>query len=92
MGNPPGACGTRLCSACGVVTGTMPLNVREWTCETCGATHDRDGNAAINLLAAGLAVTACGADAGPQPGSSSRPGRSVVKQETPLARVGTPSR
>ncbi|MET9318606.1 RNA-guided endonuclease TnpB family protein [Streptomyces sp. NPDC003038] len=83
---------THLCSACGALTGKMPLNVREWTCESCGSTHDRDGNAAINLLAAGLAVTACGAGVRPQRESSSRSGRSVVKQETPPARVGISSR
>ncbi|MCX5198866.1 transposase [Streptomyces sp. NBC_00249] len=83
---------TKRCSACGAVADAMPLDVREWTCVNCGTTHDRDGNAAINLLAAGLAVTACGADVRPQRESSSRPGRSVAKQETPPARVGTPSR
>ncbi|MCX4693841.1 RNA-guided endonuclease TnpB family protein [Streptomyces sp. NBC_01408] len=83
---------TRLCSACGTVAGAMPLHVREWTCENCGTTHDRDGNAAINLLAAGLAVAACGADVRPHRESSSRSGRSVVKQETPPVRVGLPSR
>lgn len=83
---------TRLCSVCGAIAKTMPLHIREWTCEGCGTTHDRDGNAAINLLAAGLAATACGADIRPQRESSSRSGRSVVKQETPPARTGTPSR
>jgi putative transposase len=45
---------SKLCSACGTLHGTMPLNVREWVC-ACGAVHDRDVNAAINILAAGLA-------------------------------------
>ncbi|WP_433230619.1 RNA-guided endonuclease InsQ/TnpB family protein [Actinomadura formosensis] len=52
---------SKLCSACGTVTESMPLNVREWACP-CGAVHDRDVNAAINILAAGRAdrLNACG--------------------------------
>jgi putative transposase len=50
---------TQLCSVCGVLGGKKPLNVREWRCG-CGAIHDRDENAARNILAAGLAATACG--------------------------------
>ncbi|MER6605849.1 RNA-guided endonuclease TnpB family protein [Streptomyces sp. NPDC000927] len=71
---------SKLCSACGTLQGKMPLNVRTWTC-VCGVTHDRDVNAAKNLLAVGLTVTACGAGVRPQrrtPG-----GQSAVKQETP---------
>ncbi|GAA3470299.1 RNA-guided endonuclease TnpB family protein [Nonomuraea roseola] len=45
---------SKLCSACGTITDKMPLNVRTWEC-ACGATHDRDVNAAKNILAAGLA-------------------------------------
>jgi len=45
---------SKLCSACGALRGKMPLNVRDWVC-ACGATHDRDVNAAKNILAAGLA-------------------------------------
>ncbi|GAA4608275.1 RNA-guided endonuclease TnpB family protein [Actinoallomurus liliacearum] len=58
---------SKLCSACGTVADTMPLNVRTWTCG-CGTTHDRDVNAAKNLLAAGLAVSACGAAVRPRSG------------------------
>ncbi|MFD5199962.1 RNA-guided endonuclease InsQ/TnpB family protein [Streptomyces sp. NPDC058375] len=56
----------------------MPLNVRTWTCD-CGTTHDRDVNAAENLLAAGRAVEACGAGVRPQRVSPG--GQSVMKQE-----------
>ncbi|WP_229813399.1 RNA-guided endonuclease InsQ/TnpB family protein [Lentzea flava] len=70
---------SKLCSACGALTSAMPLHLRTWTCG-CGATHDRDVNAARNILAAGLAVTVCGAGARPQrnpPG-----GQSATKQKT----------
>ncbi|WP_394616998.1 RNA-guided endonuclease InsQ/TnpB family protein [Lentzea sp. JNUCC 0626] len=50
---------TKSCSTCGHVVNALPLSVREWTCR-CGAVHDRDVNAAKNVLAAGLAVMACG--------------------------------
>ncbi|MGS2646651.1 RNA-guided endonuclease TnpB family protein [Streptosporangium sp. LJ11] len=45
---------SKLCSACGTIQQSMPLGVREWVC-ACGAAHDRDVNAAKNILAAGLA-------------------------------------
>ncbi|GEL17615.1 RNA-guided endonuclease InsQ/TnpB family protein [Pseudonocardia asaccharolytica] len=46
---------TRACSACGAIGEAKPLHVREWTCG-CGTVHDRDVNAARNILAAGRAV------------------------------------
>jgi putative transposase len=70
---------SKRCSVCGVVQAAMPLSVRVWTCG-CGATHDRDVNAAKNLLAAGRAVTVCGAGVRPQ--RSSPGGQSVRKQKT----------
>ncbi|MFD0592272.1 RNA-guided endonuclease TnpB family protein [Catellatospora coxensis] len=79
---------TRLCSTCGALAQKMPLNVREWTCP-CGDVHDRDVNAARNILAAGLAVTACGGGVRPQRGTS-RTGHSSAKQETPRATKGIP--
>ncbi|HXT91636.1 MAG TPA: RNA-guided endonuclease TnpB family protein, partial [Trebonia sp.] len=51
---------SKTCSACGAITAKMPLSAREWQCASCGASHDRDVNAAKVILAAGLAVAACG--------------------------------
>ncbi|KUO08224.1 transposase [Streptomyces dysideae] len=69
---------SKLCHSCGTLQEKMPLNVRTWTC-ACGTTHDRDVNAAKNLLAAGRAVSACGAGVRPQ--RSSPGGQSAMKQE-----------
>ena len=51
---------SKRCSDCGHTVEKMPLKVRHWTCPECGANHDRDINAARNILAAGLAVSARG--------------------------------
>ncbi|MFF8942878.1 RNA-guided endonuclease InsQ/TnpB family protein [Streptomyces sp. NPDC014864] len=77
---------SKLCGNCGTVREKLPLNVREWTCD-CGTVHDRDVNAARNILAAGLAASACGDGVRPQR-ESSRTGRRSVKQEAQPARVG----
>ncbi|WP_327095834.1 transposase [Nocardia vinacea] len=57
---------TQLCSVCGALSGKKPLHVREWTCP-CGTIHDRDLNAAVNILAAGRAerLNACGGTVSP---------------------------
>lgn len=58
---------SQVCSACGITDGPKPLSVREWTCRECGTVHDRDINAANNILAAGRAdrLNACGAQVRP---------------------------
>lgn len=58
---------TRTCSVCGTIGTAKPLSVREWTCP-CGTTHDRDLNAARNILAAGRAErqNACGTQIRPE--------------------------
>jgi putative transposase len=61
---------SKTCSGCEHVVDKLPLGVREWTCPGCGTVHDRDVNAARNIVAAGLAVTACGAGVRPQRESS----------------------
>ncbi|GAA4393556.1 RNA-guided endonuclease TnpB family protein [Actinomadura verrucosospora] len=79
---------SKLCGTCGTIRAKLPLDVREWTCG-CGSVHDRDVNAARNILAAGLAVTACGDGVRPQR-DASRTRRSSAKQETQRANAGTP--
>ena len=51
---------SKRCSSCGHVLETLSLDVRFWRCPECHTFHDRDINAAKNVLAAGLAVSACG--------------------------------
>jgi putative transposase len=64
---------SQTCSACGVQDGPKPLHVRQWQCRGCGAWLDRDVNAAVNVAkAAGLAVSACGAQARPGPALAQR--------------------
>jgi putative transposase len=66
---------TQTCSACGANDGPKPLQVRSWQCKACGAVHDRDVNAAKNILAAGRAerLNACGGTV--RPGATlARPG------------------
>jgi putative transposase len=60
---------SQVCSACGVTDGPKPLHVRQWACAACGTVHDRDVNAAKNILAAGRADkgNACEAGARPRP-------------------------
>lgn len=51
---------SKTCSDCGCIVEKLPLSVREWTCPECGTTHDRDANAAANILAVGQTVSAHG--------------------------------
>lgn len=80
---------SKTCSACGHLLPKLDLGTRHWTCPVCRARHDRDVNAAKNILAAGRAVAgtnpgdACGADVRQQGETLLR---SAVKQETPAVR------
>ena len=56
---------TQTCSCCGVIPASSPkgragLGIREWVCSDCGAAHERDVNAARNILAAGHCRLAVG--------------------------------
>ena len=78
---------SKTCSACGHLLAELSLSNRHWTCPSCGSRHDRDINAAKNILAAGLAASACGADV--RHSGSSRV-RSAVKQEPRPVTAGIP--
>jgi putative transposase len=84
---------SKTCSACGHLLAGLSLSTRHWTCPSCRARHDRDINAAQNILAAGRAVArgspgdACGGDV--RHSGSSRV-QSPVNQEPQPARAGIP--
>jgi putative transposase len=84
---------SKICSACGFLLADLPLSARTWRCPSCGARHDRDINAAKNILAAGLAVArgdpgdACGADVRHL---EIPPVQSAVKQEPRPVTAGIP--
>ena len=84
---------SKTCSACGHLLADLSLSARHWRCPSCGTRHDRDLNAAKNILAAGRAVAraspgdACGADV--RHSGSSRM-RSAANQEPRPARAGIP--
>lgn len=90
---------SQLCSACGVKDGPKPLNVREWTCASCGTTHDRDVNAARNIrtegskVAAGQAetVNARGAQVRPAPVPAQRATRTPVRKKQEPTRSCQPT-
>jgi putative transposase len=74
---------SQVCSTCGIKDGPKPLSVRHWTCPHCNTRHDRDANAARNvLLAAGLADSnACGAQV--RPGLVPAPRRETGTHRSP---------
>jgi putative transposase len=51
---------SKTCSTCGAITDKMPLDVRSWTCNQCGAHLDRDINAAINIRDEGIRMLQAG--------------------------------
>ena len=79
---------SRTCSACGYLLAILSLGTRHWSCPGCGAWHDRDVNAAKNILAAGLAADACGGGVRRAGVTRAQP---PVKQEPRPVREGLPA-
>ena len=81
---------SKTCSNCHYQIDALPLDIRMWTCPSCGTYHDRDENAAINIRAEGIrmlktdgtAVSAGGGDVRPDLGRKSLTRQSPVKPET----------
>jgi putative transposase len=78
---------SKTCSDCQYLLGELKLSTRTWTCPGCGTLHDRDINAAKNIVAAGRAVTACGGEVRHR---GSPPVHSLMKQEPQPVKVGIP--
>lgn len=84
---------SKTCSVYGGYQASMSLSIREWTCLACGAKHDRDLNAAINLQRAALATVswtgsnACGEEGA---GASRKTGvkSASIKQEISHGIIG----
>ncbi len=66
---------SKRCFDCGHLLDSLSLDIRHWMCPECGVQHDRDINAAKNVLAAGQAVLACG--------EAVRPGRAKAQSGKP---------
>jgi putative transposase len=66
---------SKTCHQCKYVLDELDLDVRTWQCPACTTVHDRDTNAAKNILAEGLSVSACGGGA--------RPVRAKARRATP---------
>ncbi|MEH2380995.1 MAG: RNA-guided endonuclease TnpB family protein [Nostoc sp.] len=87
---------SKRCGHCGHIVDKLPLNIREWDCPKCGTHHDRDINASKNILAAGLAVSVCGANIRPDRESPKRQlrktsnGESTRRERFPFRRSGEP--
>jgi putative transposase len=81
---------SKACSACGHVCDKMGLEVRHWTCAHCGASHDRDVNAAKNIRDEGLRLLASGTGASASRGTISRRKKLASRSARP-DEAGSPS-
>ena len=78
---------SKTCSSCGWIKQDLTLAIREWTCESCGEVHDRDVNAAKNILKQGINIlSGCGmqSDTKQKQGEALPLGESVTLEAQPI--------
>ncbi|HEX4205412.1 MAG TPA: zinc ribbon domain-containing protein [Ktedonobacteraceae bacterium] len=83
---------SKRCFDCGHILDSLPLDVRNFTCPECGVQHDRDSNAAQNILAVGrmrVCLSGCGRVCKTRCGEN-QTGQDSTKQETLSAMRGIP--
>jgi putative transposase len=78
---------SKRCHKCGFIYELLTLAEREWTCASCGTTHDRDLNAAKNIKLMGLESIKTPREPRAEPVERSAK-VDALKQETPPSRVG----
>lgn len=79
---------SKTCSSCGWIKQDLTLAIREWTCESCGVVHDRDVNAAKNILKQGINIlSGCGmqSDTKQKQGEVLPSGESATLEAQPIA-------
>ncbi len=81
---------SKTCSSCLYQMSDMPLEVRQWTCPSCGAHHDRDENAAKNIRTEGIRMLSVLGTRTAASGGDVRPksGRKSVLRQSPIEREG----
>lgn len=80
---------SKACNCCGHVAHSLPLNIRNWTCQHCGSEHDRDINAAKNIRDEGLRIWAEGY---PAPAGGGRVRRKPLAVDASPDEAGNPHR
>lgn len=79
---------SKTCNSCGFLLQELPLDVRGWQCHSCKKAHDRDANAAKNILAVGQTVIARGGGVRAVRASARKASR--LRSENHPASAGTP--
>ena len=69
---------SKICHVCLNQVGSLPLNIREWTCESCQTKHDRDVNASTNIRDEGLRIISAGGHLATASGERVRPSKGTA--------------